>query len=75
MYGCFYGKRLDSPLVTHIDTLLAKKVLPGEPCLINTKYMILIKYDAKKWFTEYKRLHKIEQDNSSYLKIIKNALI
>ena len=50
MYGCFYGKRLDSPLVTHIGHFTqGKKVLPGEPCYDQYKiYDPNKKYDAKK---------------------------
>jgi hypothetical protein len=55
MYGCFYGKRLDSPLTTHIGHFTqGKKVLPGEPGYERYKvYDPNKKYDAKKWLTKY----------------------
>jgi hypothetical protein len=56
MYGCFYGKRLDLPLTTHIGHFTqGKRMLPGEPGYDMYKvYNPEKKYDAKKWLTEYK---------------------
>ena len=56
MYGCFYGKRLDAPLTTHIGHFTqGKRMLPGEPGYEAYKiYNPDKKYDAKKWLTEYK---------------------
>lgn len=56
MYGCFYGKRLDPPLTTHIGHFTqGKRMLPGENGYETYKvYNPDKKYDAKKWLTEYK---------------------
>ena len=67
MYGCFYGKRLDNPLITHIGHFTqGKKMLPGEPGYEKFKiYDPNKKYDAKVWFKEYNKISKISNKKST----------
>ena len=73
MYGCFYGKKLDPPLVTHIGHFTqGKRVLPGEPAYEQYKlYDPNKKYDAKKWLTEY---DENKETNHTYMLKLKNIL-